>query len=414
MFSTFEWMMALRYLRARREEGLISVIAVFSLLGIMIGVATLIIVPAVMNGFRAELLERILGVNGHILLNTLRGPLAGFDDLKGRLAGIDGVVRIAPIVEGQVMATARGRARGALVRGIRPDDLGANALIADNVRAGRLDDFGGRDGVVVGYRLARSLGLGVGDDIRLIAPQVRATVIGTVPRQRAYRIVATFDVGMIEYDSSFVFMSLEAGQVFFGLGTAASALEVFVEDPADIDAVLGRMTGVVEAPLRLVDWRRVNAHFFTAVEVERNVMFLILTLIILVAAFNIISSMTMLVKEKGPAIAIMRTMGATRGTVMRIFLIAGASIGVSGTVLGFLVGLGFADNIEWIRRQIEGLTGTELFAAEIYYLSRLPARIETFDVVIVVVLSFVLSILATLYPSWRAARLDPVEALRYE
>ncbi len=414
MFSAFEWMMALRYLQARRQEGLISVIAVFSLLGIMIGVATLIIVPAVMNGFRAELLERILGVNGHVMVRAASGPIAEFDELKRSLDGVDGIVRIAPIIEGQVMATARGHARGALVRGIRQSDLRLNPLIAENIREGGLHDFQGRDGVVVGYRLAQLLRLRVGDGIRLIAPQVRATVIGTVPRQRTYRIVATFDVGMIEYDSNFVFMNLDAAQVFFGLRDTVSALEIVTQDPEEIDAVRRGLREAVDAPLQIVDWRQINAHFFTAVEVERNVMFLILTLIIIVATFNIISSLTMLVKEKSRAIAIMRTMGATRAMVMRIFFIAGASIGVIGTVLGFLLGLGFANNIEWIRRQIEGLTGTELFAAEIYFLSRLPAKVETFDVLIVVILSLALSILATLYPSWRAARLDPVEALRYE
>ena len=414
MFSRFEWLMALRYLRARRQEGFISVIALFSLLGIMIGVATLIIVPAVMNGFRAELLDRILGVNGHILVRAPTGPLVNYDELQARLKDVDGVVQIAPIVEGQVMATAQGRARGALVRGLRGQDLRANTLIADNIREGSLRDFQGKDGVVVGYRLAQQLGLRVGDRIRLIAPQVRATVIGTIPRQRAYKIVATFNVGMIEYDSTFVFMELEAAQIFFGLRHAVTALEVVADDAEAIDPLRVGLAKAAGAPLRLVDWRQINSHFFTAVEVERNVMFLILTLIILVAAFNIVSSLIMLVKEKGRAIAIMRTMGATRGMIMRIFFIAGASIGVVGTILGFLLGLGFADNIEWIRRQIEGLTGTELFAAEIYFLSRLPAKVEADDVFLVVALSFVLSFLATLYPSWRAARLDPVEALRYE
>ena len=414
MFSRFEWLMALRYLRARRQEGFISVIALFSLLGIMIGVATLIIVPAVMNGFRAELLDRILGVNGHILVRAQTGPLVNYDELKGRLKDVDGVVRIAPIIEGQVMATAQGHASGALVRGIRQQDLRANPLISDKIYEGSLQDFKGKNGVVVGYRLAQQLGLRVGDRIRLIAPQVRATVIGTVPRQRAYQIVATFDVGMIEYDSTFIFMNLEAAQIFFGVRQAVSALEVVTVDPEEIDRVRVGLMNAAETPLRLVDWRQINSHFFTAIEVERNVMFLILTLIVLVAAFNIVSSLIMLVKEKSRAIAIMRTMGATRGMIMRIFFIAGASIGVVGTIMGFLLGLGFADNIEWIRRQIEGLSGTELFAAEIYFLSRLPAKVEAYDVMMVVALSFVLSFLATLYPSWRAARLDPVDALRYE
>ena len=414
MFSRFEWLMALRYLRARRQEGFISVIALFSLLGIMIGVATLIIVPAVMNGFRAELLDRILGVNGHILVRAQTGPLVNYDELKGRLEDVEGVVRIAPIIEAQVMATAQGHARGALVRGIRQQDLRANPLISDKIYEGSLQDFKGKNGVVVGYRLAQQLGLRVGDRIRLIAPQVRATVIGTVPRQRAYQIVATFDVGMIEYDSTFVFMNLEAAQIFFGVRQAVSALEVVTVDPEEIDRVRAGLMNAAETPIRLVDWRQINSHFFTAVEVERNVMFLILTLIVLVAAFNIVSSLIMLVKEKSRAIAIMRTMGATRGMIMRIFFIVGASIGVAGTIMGFLLGLGFAANIEWIRRQIEGLTGTELFAAEIYFLSRLPAKVEAYDVMMVVALSFVLSFLATLYPSWRATRLDPVDALRYE
>ena len=406
--------MALRYLRARRQEGFISVIALFSLLGIMIGVATLIIVPAVMNGFRAELLDRILGVNGHILVRAQTGPLVNYDELKRRLEDVEGVVRIAPIIEGQVMATAQGHARGALVRGIRQQDLRANPLISDKIYEGSLQDFKGKNGVVVGYRLAQQLGLRVGDRIRLIAPQVRATVIGTVPRQRAYQIVATFDVGMIEYDSTFVFMNLEAAQIFFGVRQAVSALEVVTVDPEEIDRVRAGLMNAAATPIRLVDWRQINSHFFTAVEVERNVMFLILTLIVLVAAFNIVSSLIMLVKEKSRAIAIMRTMGATRGMIMRIFFIVGASIGVVGTIMGFLLGLGFAANIEWIRRQIEGLTGTELFAAEIYFLSRLPAKVEAYDVMMVVALSFVLSFLATLYPSWRATRLDPVDALRYE
>ena len=414
MFAPFEWMVAARYLRARRQEGFISVIAGFSLLGIGLGVATLIIVMSVMNGFRAELLGRILGLNGHLMIQSLEGPLSGYDKVADIVRSVPDVKRVAPLVEGQVMATAHGVAAGAMVRGLKSGDLAGDGIVGRSIVAGSLDRFSGDDAVVIGHRLASRLGLGVNDAVTLISPQVTATPFGSVPRGRAYKVVALFDVGMFEYDSGFVFMPLDAAQVFFRLPGAVSGLEVRINEGDRAPAMRQVIAASIGPGFRIYDWQQANAHFFNALQVERNVMFLILTLIILVAAFNIVSSLIMLVKDKGRDIAILRTMGATQGAVMRIFFIAGASVGVTGTVLGIGLGLGFAANIETIRQWLEGLTGTRLFAAEIYFLSKLPAKVDVGEVVAVSLMALGLSFLATVYPSWRAARLDPVEALRYE
>ena len=414
MFSRFEWMLATRYLRARREEGFISVIAIFSLAGICLGVATLIIVMSVMNGFRAELLGRILGLNGHLVVSGYDRNLQDYDDLTRRIADIDGVVNALPIIEAQVMATARGQARLGLIRGVRPEDLRRRQIIADNIRSGSLDAFQGRDAVLIGSRLAFRLGLRVGDKITLVSPQSTSTPFGSVPRLKAYQVVGTFEVGMFEYDSTFVFMPLEAAQVYFRTGDSVTGIEAFVDNPDAIARFRAAIGDAVGGNLRIGDWQTANSHFFNALQVERNVMFLILTLIIVVAAFNIISSMIMLVKDKGKAIAILRTIGATRGMILRVFFLAGASIGTIGTLAGFALGVAFCANIDAIRLWLEGLTGTELFAAEIYFLSRLPAEIDPMEVTAVVLMGLGLSFLATIYPSWRAARLDPVEALRYE
>lgn len=415
MFSAFEWMMAMRYLRARRQEGFISVIAWFSLVGIALGVATLIIVMSVMNGFRQELLERILGINGHL---SVYGPVAGqmtdYQPMLKKLVDLDGVISVNPLIEGQVMASAKGVAKGALVRGIRAEDLAKRKIVATNIKQGSLADFKGDDVVIIGSRLAQNMGVRVGDKLTLISPKGNVTAFGTVPRMRAFKIVGTFEIGMYEYDSGFVFMPLEAAQIYFRMPEGVSNIEVFINNPDDAPGMGLRVTRELKGQVRVHDWQRANASFFNAIQVERNVMFLILTLIILVAAFNIISSLIMLVKDKGRDIAILRTMGATRGMIMRIFLIAGASVGVIGTMLGFGLGLAFAANIETIRRWIEGLTGTDLFAAEIYFLSRLPAVVDPTEVTTIVLMGLGLSFLATLYPSWRAARIDPAEALRYE
>jgi len=413
IFNPFERLVASRYLRPRRKEGFISVIAGFSFLGIALGVATLIIVMSVMNGFREELLKRILGLNGHLEVYATDSVMPDYDAAAGIVRGIAGVAQVIPVIEGQVMATVAGRSSGVVVRGIKPEDFRARPILADHIVQGSLDAFKG-DEVVIGNRLAERLGINAGDKVTLIAPEGRVTAFGTVPRVRAYTVAATFEVGMFEYDSSFVFMPLEAAQTYFRVPGAATSLEVVLKDPRRLRFVRDEITRLLNRPLRILDWQQANSSFFTAIEVERNVMFLILTLIIVVAAFNIISSMIMLVKDKGQDIAILRTMGATKGMIMRIFLLSGATIGVVGTLAGFGLGLAFADNIEIIRRWIQALTGTELFAPEIYFLSQLPAKVDPGEVATVVIMALVLSFLATLYPSWRAARLDPVEALRYE
>jgi lipoprotein-releasing system permease protein len=414
IFSAFERMVAMRYLRARRQEGFISVIAGFSLLGIALGVATLIIVMSVMNGFRAELLGRILGLNGHITIYArTASQIPDYEMVVSRLRGLRDVVTVAPLVEGQVLATANGVSGGALIRGMRLPDLRERRLVSSNVKSGSLDAFA-EDGVLIGQRMATRMGLRVGDPITFINPQGNPTAVGTVPRVKAYRVIGLFDVGMYEYDNTYVYMPFEAAQAFFRVPDGANAVEVVLDNPDRAGQLAFVIAGIVGADLRVVDWQQANSSFFTAVQVERNVMFMILTLIILVAAFNIISSMIMLVKDKGRDIAILRTMGATRGMIMRIFFLSGASVGVIGTIAGLILGIVFTLNIETIRQWLQALTGTTLFDATIYFLSRLPARLDWFEVAQIAAMALVLSVLATIYPSARAARLDPVEALRYE
>jgi lipoprotein-releasing system permease protein len=413
-FSPFEWMLSLRYLRARRKEGFISVIAGFSFLGIMLGVATLIIVMAVMNGFRKELLDKILGLNGHLLIQPLEKPLTDWAEVAARIAAVKGIKLAAPIVEGQALASSPFNAGGVLVRGIRLMDLEKLPSIINNIKQGSLGGFDDGQGVAIGRRLADQLSLHAGDNVTLVAPRGAVTAVGTTPRIKPYRIAAVFEIGMSEYDSAMVFMPLKEAQAYFNRAGDVTAIEIYTDNPDKVDRYRVAVQEAAQRPIFMIDWRQRNATFFNALQVERNVMFMILTLIVLVAALNIVSGLIMLVKDKGQDIAILRTMGATQGSIMRVFLITGASIGVIGTLVGFLLGVVICFNIESIRQFMSWLTSTELFSPELYFLSKLPADMDMAETTAVVVMALTLSLLATLYPSWRAARLDPVEALRYE
>ena len=411
-FAGFEWLLAGRYLRTRRREGFVSVIAGFSFLGILLGVATLIIVMSVMNGFRKELLEKIVGVNGHIFATPIDRPLDDYDVVSQRLRSIPGIKLAIPLVEGQALASSQTGNGGVLVRGIREADIKAIPFIGGNIKSGSLDGFDGTPGVAIGRRLANSLGIQAGDSMTLVSPQGASTPFGTAPRIKAYPVKAIFEIGMTEFDGSFVYMPLSEAQAYFNRDGDVNVIEIFVDDPDRTQAVRDAIEADAPRPLVLSDWRQRNRSFFNALEVERNVMFIILTLIVLVAALNIVSGLIMLVKDKTADIAIMRTMGATSGTVLRVFLITGAAIGVFGTLAGLGLGVVFAKNIKVIMAGLNWITGANLWDPTVRFLSDIPSVIDWREVASVVVMALVLSLLATLYPAWKAARLDPVQALR--
>jgi lipoprotein-releasing system permease protein len=414
-FSMFERMIAWRYLRSRRKEAFISVIAAISFVGIMLGVATLIVVMAVMNGFRAELLTRILGVNGHLILTPIDSPLEDYDVIAKRISGVSGVKYAIPFIDGQVLASGQTSAgTGALVRGIRAEDIARLELVKNNIRQGTIEGFDTSEGVAIGTRMAENLGLVIGDMITLVSPDGDVTPMGTTPRVKAYPVVAIFEVGMSEMDSSIVFMPLQEAQLYFNQDNRVQSIEIFLDNPDNVDALRGPVEEAAQREIYLTDWRQRNQTFFSALQVERNVMFMILTLIVLVAALNIISGLIMLVKDKGHDIAILRTMGATRGAILRIFLMTGAAIGIAGTIAGVILGIVICLNIESIRQFFSWLSGTVLFNPELYFLSQLPAKMDAQETTGVIVMALVLSFAATIFPAWRAANLDPVEALRYE
>ncbi len=414
-FSAFERMVAWRYLRARRRETFISVIAGFSFVGIMLGVATLIIVMAVMNGFRGELITRILGVNGHVVVQPIDRPLDDYADVTARLRNVPGVGMAMPVVEGQTLATGvGGSGSGALVRGLRAEDLAKLDFVTSNLLTGDLVGFAAGQGVLIGSRMAQALGLSTGDFIRLVAPEGDITPLGVMPRVKTYPVSGIFEIGMSEYDAAIIYMPLEEAQLYFNADGVVQSIEVFLDDPDDVDRLRPSIEAAAERQVYLTDWRQRNSTFFSALQVERNVMFMILTLIVLVAALNIVSGLIMLVKDKGHDIAILKTMGATSGSIMRIFFMTGAAIGVVGTLAGVMLGVIVCWNVESIRQFFQWLSGTTIFDPELYFLSQLPADMDTGETISVILMALALSFLATLFPAWRASRLDPVQALRYE